>query len=162
IEILSEALYQVLNTGLFDVQMKDEKTQVKLNTDMIVKLFESSLPAMLGENTIEEVQNSTAQLAKENESLKQEVEELKERLDSQLNRTTQLQERHSETRLISRLRTEGIDEFATLRKYGFLKKLFYSTQIEKEKEAFIAEYIDEQLYKTLQIEQTSVEDQLVE
>ncbi|ARK26412.1 hypothetical protein SporoP37_16700 (plasmid) [Sporosarcina sp. P37] len=44
VEIISEALYQILNTGLFDVQKTEEKTQVRLNTDILTTLFQSALP----------------------------------------------------------------------------------------------------------------------
>ena len=85
------------------------------------------------------MQNRTEQIQKEQEGIKEEIEEIKGR--SKVDIAIKIRERQIESNVTNKLRSEALQEFMQQKKWGFFAKLFRSSHYELEKEQFIEAYI---------------------
>lgn len=147
VEILSNVLQQMMQTGLFHMQQDDESgaMQITISEDYLtqnIKLLSTESIQQLSE-----VQDRTEKLTEESKSLQQQITELKE--ENKKDVAFKIRERQIENEVVSTLRTEALEQFAEQKKSGIFAKLFRSSQVELEKERFINQYLAKHLPKRL-------------
>lgn len=147
VDALSNVLNQMLMTGLFEIKQQDsEQNVIMLNQDFLQKQFQ---PLPDGSTRqLQELKTQTDQLMKENEQLKDQIQELRDATEKDIAVT--LRERRIENEVVSQLRIEALKNFSNQKKISMFEKLFYSAEVEKEKELFIADYIHHNLYQRLE------------
>ena len=145
VEVLSNVLQQIIQTGLFHIQQDDETgtMHITINEDYLTENVK-----LLSTEHIGEIQHKTAQITAENQNLQKQITELKE--DNQKDIVVKMRERQIENEVVSMLRTEALEHFAKQKKPGIFIKLFRSTQVELEKERFINQYLAKHLADRLQ------------
>ena len=145
VEVLSNVLQQIIQTGLFHIQQDDETgtMHITVNEDYLAQNVK-----LLSTEHIEEIQDRTAKITEENKNLQKQITELQE--DNQKDIVVKIRERQIENEVVATLRTEALEQFTTQKKSGFFVKLFRSTQIELEKERFINQYLAKNLADRLQ------------
>ncbi|MFF5996553.1 hypothetical protein AAGS61_17720 [Lysinibacillus sp. KU-BSD001] len=146
VDVLSNVLQQMMQTGLFHMQQDDENgaMQITLNQDYLAQNIQ--LLSLESTQQLSEMQERTEKLTEESKSLQQQITELKEEKDI----VVKIRERQIENEVVSTLRTEALEQFSTQKKSGIFAKLFRSTQIELEKERFINQYLAKNLSKRLE------------
>ena len=147
VEVLSNVLQQMMQTGLFHMQQDDESgdMQITLNEDYLAKNI--NLLSIDSVQQISDIQDRTEKLTVESKSLQKQITELKE--ENKKDVAFKIRERQIENEVVSILRTEALEQFAAKKKSGFFAKLFRSSQIELEKERFINQYLAKHLSKRL-------------
>ncbi|KOO51767.1 hypothetical protein AMD00_04825 [Viridibacillus arvi] len=150
VDIHSNVLNQILQTGLFEFKKKkdDSETQIVVNEDFFKQRL-VDLPNDSNEQ-IEEIKAQTEKLIKDNEILKDQIQDITAHKVKDI--AVKLRERHIENVVVSELRAEALSQFESQNKIGLFKKLFYSSEIEKEKEHFISNYLKKHLYDRLELE----------
>lgn len=145
VEVLSNVLQQMIQTGLFHIQQDDETgtMHITVNEDYLAQNVK-----LLSTEHIEEIQNRTAKITEENKNLQKQITELQE--DNHKDIVVKIRERQIENEVVAMLRTEALEQFTTQKKSGFFVKLFRSTQVELEKERFINQYLAKNLADRLQ------------
>lgn len=145
VEVLSNVLQQIIQTGLFHIQQDDETgtMHITVNEDYLAQNVK-----LLSTEHIEEIQDQTAKITEENKNLQKQITELQE--DNQKDIVVKIRERQIENEVVATLRTEALEQFTTQKKSGFFVKLFRSAQIELEKERFINQYLAKNLANRLQ------------
>ncbi|MGE7622884.1 hypothetical protein ACQKMD_07435 [Viridibacillus sp. NPDC096237] len=149
VDMLSNVLNQMLQTGLFKFnKLDDSETQIVVNDDFLNQRF-IALPNDSNEQ-IEEIKVQTEKLIKDNEILKDQIQDITAHKVKDI--AVKLRERHIENVVVSELRAEALSEFESQNKIGLFRKLFYSSEVEKEKEYFISNYLKIHLYDRLESE----------
>lgn len=145
VEVLSNVLQQIIQTGLFHIQQDDETgtMHITVNEDYLAQNVK-----LLSTEHIEKIQERTAKITEENKHLQKQITELQE--DNQKDIVVKIRERQIENEVVATLRTEALEQFTTQKKSGFFVKLFRSAQIELEKERFINQYLAKNLAYRLQ------------
>ena len=145
VEVLSNVLQQMIQTGLFHIQQDDETgtMHITINEDYLAQNVK-----LLSTEHIGEIQDKAAQITEENQNLQRQITELKE--DKQKDIVVKIRERQIENEVVSILRTEALEQFATKKKPGIFIKLFRSAQVELDKERFINQYLAKNLADRLQ------------
>ena len=145
VEVLSNVLQQIIQTGLFHIQQDDETgtMHITVNEDYLAQNVK-----LLSTEHIEEIQDRTAKITEENKNLQKQITELQE--DNQKDIVVKIRERQIENEVVATLRTEALEQFTTQKKPGIFIKLFRSTQVELEKERFINQYLAKNLADRLQ------------
>ena len=147
VEVLSNVLQQMMQTGLFQMQQDDASgaMQITLNEDCLaqnIKLLTTDSIQQLSE-----MQDRTEKLTEESRSLQQQITELKE--GNKKDVAFKIRERQIENEVVAILRTEALEQFSAEKKSGIFAKLFRSAQVELEKERFINQYLAKHLPKRL-------------
>ncbi|MBK3497290.1 hypothetical protein JFL43_21160 [Viridibacillus sp. YIM B01967] len=146
VAIISNILNQMLHTGLFKFkQQENEDVAILVNNDFLTHKL-NTLPNV----QLAQIKVQTDQLIKENETLKDQIQELTD--DKVKDVSIKLRERHLENTVVAQLRAEGLSKFSRQKKFGLFKKLFHSAEIEREKEHYIANYLSIHLYNRLETE----------
>lgn len=150
VDVLSNVMQQILQTGLFELQENEESgsPQITLNQNVLsqnIKMLTSDTTEQLAK-----IQESTEKIQEENQTLKKQIEVIQERSKTDI--VQKIRERQIENRVVNTLRKEALEQFEKEKKSGLFAKLFRSSQIEAEKEEFVAAYIQEHLYNRLQSE----------
>ncbi|MFJ6207442.1 hypothetical protein [Lysinibacillus sp. NPDC092081] len=149
VDVLGNVLQQMIQTGLFNILPNEEHgaLQVTINQDFLAQNIQ--LVSSESNLQVEEIQKETAELKLENENLQKQISELQERSVKDI--VQKIRERHIENEIVSTLRTEALQQFATENKAGFFRKTFRSSQIEMEKEQFVLSYISKHLEERLEV-----------
>lgn len=149
VEVLSNILQQIIQTGLFNLEQDDAggALQIAVNKDFLTQNM--SVQASESHNHVIEIKKETTKLKYENEKLQKQIFELRE--DNAKEVVVKIRERFIENEVVATLRTEALQQFSTEKKPGFFAKLFHSSQIAMEKEQFIAEYTTKHLGNRLEI-----------
>ncbi|MDM5232490.1 hypothetical protein [Lysinibacillus pakistanensis] len=147
VDVLGNVLQQIIQTGLFTMQPNEEQgaLQVAINQEFLtqkVQLLSAE------SSSFEDIQKETAELKQENENLQKQIQELQEGNVKTI--VQKIRERHIENEIVSKLRTEALQQFSQERKVGFFAKMFRSSQIELEKEQFTLSYISKNLEERLE------------
>ena len=148
VEMLSNILQQMMQTGLFQIQ-QDEETgtmQITINQDYLAQNL--NLLAAQSTEQLSAIQDRTEKFSEENENLQKQITQLKEENEKDI--VVKIRERQIENEVVATLRTEALEQFASQKKTGIFAKLFRSTQIELEKERFINQYLAKNLAERLQ------------
>ncbi|WP_438317985.1 DNA primase [Sporosarcina sp. FA9] len=148
VDRLSNIVNEMVGTGLFEIkQVENEGQELTINLEFI----QQQVQACLGDSNaqIEEIKALAHYYSKENESLKEQLEEIREQRIKDV--AISLRERSLENKIIAHLHAEAVDEFFHQKKFGRLKKMFNSSAIENEKELFIADYIHRYLNERLKL-----------
>lgn len=149
VEMLTQAMQQMMQTGLFSIQQNEENDEVKMaiNKDFLVQ----NIQLLSSESTqqLTEVQDRTEKLAVENQSLQKQINEMKDNYVKDV--AVKIRERHIEQEVVQDLRNEALEAFSSQKNAGIFAKVFRPSQIEKEKEQFIATYITSHLTERLEI-----------
>ncbi|MGY3190553.1 DNA primase [Lysinibacillus sp. TE18511] len=146
-DTLSQALAQIMQTGLFQIEQDEttQQTQLILNEDLLQQKFKAIPPET--SQKIADIQVVTEQLQKENQELKEKIDEV---ISSNKNDIAiRIREKHLEQTILNRLQNEALKRYAAEKKGKLFGKLFRSTQIEIEKKQFITDYIEEHFSKQL-------------
>jgi len=145
VEVLSNVLQQMIQTGLFHIQQDDETgaMHITVNEDYLAQNVK-----LLSTEQMSEIQDKTAKITEENKNLQQQITELQE--DKQKDIVVKMRERQIENEVVATLRTEALEQFTAQKKPGIFIKLFRSTQVELEKERFINQYLAKHLANRLQ------------
>ena len=148
VEVLSSVLQQLIHTGLFRMQQDEENTtmHITINQDYLAQNIK--LLSVESTQQLNEIQNRTEKLTEESKSLQKQITELKE--ENKRDIVVKIRERQIENEVVTTLRAEALEQFATQKKSGIFAKLFRSSQIELEKERFINQYLAENLLKRLE------------
>lgn len=147
VEMLSNVLQQMMQTGLFNMQLDDEngEMQITINEDYLaqnMKLLSSQSAEQLSE-----IQNRTEKIEKEQEGMKQQIQDIKDR--SKMDIAIKIRERQIESNLINKLRNKALQTFMEHNKWKIFSKLFRSSHFELEKEKFIEAYMKQHLQDNL-------------
>lgn len=140
VEVLSNVLQQMIQTGLFHLQQDDEngKLHITINEDYLVQNVK-----LLSTEQLSDIQDRTEKITEESKSLQKQITELKEENTRDI--VVKIRERQIENEVVATLRTEALEQFATQKKRGVFTKLFRSAQVELEKERFINQYLAKNL-----------------
>ena len=147
VEMLSNVLQQMMQTGLFNIQLDDEngEMQITINEDYLtqnMKLLSSQSAEQLSE-----IQNRTEKIEKEQEGMKQQIQDIKDR--SNMDIAIKIRERQIESNLINKLRNKALQIFMEQNRWKIFSKLFRSSHFELEKEKFIEAYMKQHLQDNL-------------
>ncbi len=147
VDVLSNVLQQIMQTGLFHMQQHEENgaMQITLNEDCLTQNL--NLLSTESLQQLSDIQDRTEKLTEESKSLQKQITELKEANKKDI--ALKIRERQIESEVISTLRTEAIEQFSTKKKAQIFAKLFRSSQLELEKERFINQYLAKNLSKRL-------------
>lgn len=159
-DTLSQALAQIMQTGLFQIEQDEttQKTQLILNEDLLQQKIKAIPPET--SQKIKEIQVLTEQLQKENQDLKEKIDEVITSNKSDI--AIRIREKHLEQTILNRLQNEALKRYAAKKKGKLFGKLFRSTQIEIEKKQFITDYIEEHFSKQLTQALNEYHEHLVE
>lgn len=148
VEMLSNVLQQIMQTGLFNIQQDDETgtMHVTINEDYLAQNIK--LLSAQSTEQMNEIQKRTEKIQKEQEGMKQQVKEIEDR--SKVDIAIKIRERQIENDVHIKLRKEAIQQFMKQKKSGIFAKLFRSSQLELEKEQFIQSYINQYLQENLE------------
>lgn len=148
VDVLSNVLQQIIQTGLFHMQQDDETgtMQITINQDYLAQNIK--LLSVESTQQLNEIQDRTEKLTEESKSLQKQITELKE--ENKRDIVVKIRERQIENEVVTTLRAEALEQFTTQKKSGIFAKLFRSSQIELEKERFINQYLAENLLKRLE------------
>ncbi len=141
VDMLSNILQQMMQTGLFNMQLDDENgaMHITINQEFLtnnLKLLESA-------EQLSEIQERTEKIEKEQEGIKQQIQEMKVR--QQVDVAVKIRERQIESNLVNKLRNEALQIYMEQKKWKTFSKLFRSAHYEIEKEQFIESYIKQHL-----------------
>lgn len=144
---MSQALEQIMKTGLFKMEQDKETQQMQLNLNY--DFFKQDIIALPPEPSQElaEVQAITKKLEQENNELKQKVEEMMASNKEDI--AIRIREKAIEQIVLNRLRNEAVQQYSQQKKATLFQKLFRSTQLEDEKKLYIASYIEVEFSKQL-------------
>ena len=145
VEVLSNVLQQMIQTGLFHLQQNDEngKIHITINEDYLVQNVK-----LLSTEQLSDIQDRTEKITEESKSLQKQITELKEENTRDI--VVKIRERQIENEVVATLHTEALEQFATQKKVGVFARLFRSAQIELEKKRFINQYLAKNLAARLQ------------
>ena len=148
VEVLSNVLQQMVQTGLFNMQQDEENgtMHITINQDYLAQNIK--LLSVESTEQLSAIQDRTEKLSEESKSLQKQITELKE--ENQKDIVVKIRERQIENEVVATLRTEALEQFATQKKAGIFAKLFRSSQIELEKERFTNQYLAKNLADRLQ------------
>ena len=147
VEVLSNILHQMMQTGLFNMQPDEENgtMHITINQDYLsqnIKLLSAESAEQLSE-----IQDRTEKIEKEQEGMKEQLQKVKDR--SKVDIAIKIRERQIETNVINSLRNKALRTFMAQKKWTLFAKLFRSTHFELEKEQFIEAYIKQHLQENL-------------
>ena len=147
VEVLSNVLQQMMQTGLFNMQLDDEKggMHITINQEYLaqnIKLLSAESAEQLGE-----IQERTEKIEKEQESMKQQLQKIKDRSKEDI--AIKIRERQIESNVTNKLRNKALRAFMEQKRWRIFAKLFRSSQFELEKEQFIEAFIKQHLQANL-------------
>ena len=145
---MSQALEQIMKTGLF-VMEQNEKTQqmqLTLNQDFLNQKIKAIPPET--SQRLEKIQETTKNLEQENAELKKMVEGMM--VSNKEDIAIRIREKSIEQTVLNRLQNEAEQHYME-QKTPLFRKLFRSAQLEIEKKLYIAAYIEENFSKQLTI-----------
>ena len=145
VEVLSNVLQQMIQTGLFNLQQDDKSGSINIT---INEEYLTQNVKLLSTEQLSEIQDRTDKITEESKSLQKQITELKE--ENQKDIVVKIRERQIENEVVATLRTEALEQFATQKKSWVFAKLFRSAQLELEKERFINQYLAKNLSVRLQ------------
>lgn len=146
---MSQALEQIMKTGLF-VMMPNEETeqmQLTLNQDFLIQEIKA-LPTEISQE-MEEIQTITKKLEQENNELKKKVEEIVASNKEDI--AIRIREKSIEQNVLNRLQNEAVQQYMQQKKTPLFRKLFCSTQVEVEKKLYITAYVEEKYSNQLTV-----------
>ena len=157
---LSQALTQIMHTGLFQMEQDEDTEEMKLtlNEDFLHKKFKA-LPSESSQE-IEKLQSKTEQLEQKNQELAEKVEGILSSNKEDI--AIRIREKHIVQSVLNRLENEALTQYAATKGWQLFGKLFRSTQIEIEKKQYIAAYIEEHFSERLKQELHQYHERLVE
>ena len=138
---LSQALTQIMHTGLFQMEQDEDTEEMKLtlNEDFLHKKFKA-LPSESSQE-IEKLQSKTEQLEQKNQELAEKVEGILSSNKEDI--AIRIREKHIVQSVLNRLENEALTQYKATKGLQLFGKLFCSTQIEIKKKRYIVAYIDE-------------------
>jgi hypothetical protein len=157
---LSQALAQIMHTGLFQME-QDERTEemkLTLNEDFLQQKIKA-LPSESSQE-IEKLQSKTEQLEQKNQELAEKVEGIL--ISNKEDIAIRIREKHIEQSVLNRLENEALTQYVATKGWQLFGKLFRSTQIEIEKKQYVAAYIEEHFPERLKQELHLYHERLVE
>lgn len=136
-----------MQTGLFNMQLNDENGEMHLiiNQEYLaqnMKLLSAESAEQLGE-----IQERTEKIEKDQESMKQQLQKIKDR--SKVDIAIKIRERQIESNVINKLRNEALRTFIEQKRWRIIAKLFRFSHFELEKEQFIEAFIKQHLQENL-------------
>lgn len=145
---MSQALEQIMKTGLFKMEQNEDTQQMQLTLNQ--DFLEQKIKAIPLETSqrLEKIQAITENLEQENTELKKIIEGMMASNKEDI--AIRIREKSIEQTVLNRLQNEAAQQY-TQQKKPFFHKLFRSTQLEIEKKLFIAAYIEENFSKQLTI-----------
>ena len=145
VEVLSNVLQQMIQTGLFNSQQDDKSgtIHITINEDYLTRNVK-----LLSTEQLSEIQDRTDKITEDSKSLQKQLTELKE--ENQKDIVVKIRERQIENEVVATLRTEALEQFTTQKKSRVFANLFRSAQVELEKERFINQYLAKNLANRLQ------------
>jgi len=160
LDTLSQALAQIMHTGLFQMEQDEETEEMKLtlNEDFLHQKIKA-LPSESSQE-IEKLQSITEQLEQKNQELAEKVEGIL--ISNKEDIAIKIREKYIEQSVLNRLENEALTQYAAKKGWQIFGKLFRSTQIEIEKKKYIAAYIDEHFPEQLKQELHQYHERLVE
>ncbi|KOS66252.1 DNA primase [Lysinibacillus contaminans] len=160
LDTLSQALAQIMHTGLFQMEQDEDTEEMKLtlNEDFLQQKIKA-LPSESSQE-IEKLQSITEQLEQQNQELAEKVEGIL--LSNKEDIAIRIREKHIEQSVLNRLENEALTQYAATNGWQLFGKLFRSTQIEIEKKQYIAAYIEEHFPERLKEELHQYHERLVE
>ncbi|MEK5081102.1 hypothetical protein MKX73_19440 [Solibacillus sp. FSL W7-1436] len=146
---MSQALEQIMKTGLFVMvpNKETEQMQLTLNQDFLIQEIKA-LPTETS-SEFEAIQTITKKLEHENTELKKKVEEIVASNKEDI--AIRIREKSIEQTVLNRLQNEEIQQYTKQKKISFFKKLFNSTQLEIDKKLYITAYVEENYSNQLSI-----------
>ncbi len=117
VDVLSNVLQQIMQTGLFHMQQHEESgaMQITLNEDCLAQNI--NLLSTESIQQLSDIQDRTEKLTEESKSLQKQITELKE--ENKKDIALKIRKRQIENELISTLRTEAIEQFSAEKIPGF-------------------------------------------
>jgi len=145
VEVLSNVVQQMMQTGLFNMQLDEGAMHITINQDYLaqnIKLLSAGSTEQLGE-----IQERTEKIEKEQDGIKKQIQEIKVR--QKVDVAIKIRERQIESNVINKLRNKALRIFMEQHKWQIFSKLFRSSHFELEKEKFIETYIRQHLQDNL-------------
>ena len=150
IDVLSNIIQQMMQTGLFNMQPDDENgtMHITINQDYLAQ----NIKLLSAESTeqLSAMQDRTEKIEKEQEGIKEQLQGINDR--SKVDIAVKIREKQIETNVINSLRNKALLSFMAQKKWPLFAKLFRSTQFELEKEQFIEAFIKQHLQENLLVE----------
>lgn len=143
---MSQALEQIMKTGLFKMEQNEETQQMQLTLNQ--DFLEQKIKAIPLETSqkLEKIQTITKNLEQENTELRKMVEGMMASNKEDI--AIRIREKSIEQTVLNRLQNEAVQQY-TQQKKPLFQKLFRSAQIEIDKKRYIAAYIEEHYSKQL-------------
>ncbi|MCT6903967.1 MAG: hypothetical protein M3Z48_12060, partial [Lactobacillus sp.] len=141
LDTLSQALAQIMCTGLFQMDQDEDTEELKLtlNEDFLQQKIRA-LPSESSQE-IEKLQLLTEQLNQKNQELAEKVKGILTSNKEDI--AIKIREKHIEQVVLNRLENEALTQYAATKGLQLFGKLFRSTQIEIQKKQYITTYIEE-------------------
>ena len=160
LDTLSEALSQIMQTGLFQMEQDEETDKMKLTLNE--NFLHNKIKALPAEPSkeIEQLQSKTEQLEQQNEELAQKVDGFLSSTKEDI--AIRIREKHIEQSVLNTLETEALVQYAKEKRWQLFAKLFNSTQVEIAKKQYIAAYIEKHYPTKLQQALHQYHNRLVE
>ena len=160
LQALSQALAQIMQTGLFHIEQDEQTEEMKVTfNEAFLHQKMNALPSESSQE-IEKLQLQTEQLEQQNKELNEKVEGIL--LSNKEDIAIKIREKHIERNVLNRLEDEALTQYAATKGWQLFRKLFRSTQIEIEKKQYIAAYVDEHFPEQLKQELQQYHERLVE
>ena len=147
VEVLSNVLQQMMQTGLFNMQLDDENGGMHITINEEYLTNNMKLLSAHSAEQLSEIQDRTEKIEKEQEGIKQQIQEMKIR--EKVDIAIKIRERQIESNMINKLRNKALQLFMAQKKWRVFSKLFRSSHYELEKEQFIEAYIKQHLQENL-------------
>ena len=147
VEVLSNVVQQMMQTGLFNMQLDDENGEMHLTLNQDYLAQNMKLLSEQSTEQLSEIQERTEKIEKEQESMKQQLQKIKDRSKEDI--AIKIRKRQIESNVINKLRNEALRTFMDQKRWRIFAKLFRSSHFEIEKEKFIEAFIKQHLQKNL-------------
>ena len=150
VEVLSNILHQMMQTGLFNMQPDDENSKMHITINQEYLAQNIKLLSAESAEQLSKMQNRTEKIEKEQEGMKEQLQEIKDR--SKVDIAVKIRERQMESAVTNKLRNKALRTFMAQKKWPLFSKLFRSSHFELEKEQFIEAFIKQHLQENLLVE----------
>ena len=147
VEVLSNILHQMMQTGLFNMKPDDEKGKMHITINQEYLAKNIKLLSAESAEQLSKMQNRTEKIEKEQEGMKEQLQEIKDR--SKVDIAVKIRERQMESAVTNKLRNKALRTFMAQKKWPLFSKLFRSSHFELEKEQFIEAFIKQHLQENL-------------
>lgn len=146
VEVLNNILQQMMQTGLFNMQQDNETgaMHITISQDYLAQ----NIKLLSAESTLQlsKIQNRTEKIQKEQEGIKQQIQDIKDR--SKVDIAIKIRERQIESNVNNKLRNEALREFMKI-KNGEYSQNFSILHNSKWRKSSLSRLLSNNIYKNI-------------